>query len=75
MTQDFRGGFHTVEAGQAYVHQYHVGPVLLYKLHSVSTRFGFPHHAKVIRAAEDRLNTVAHDLVIIHEEDVVGHIG
>ena len=43
---------------------------MLDELHGVRCRFGFAHHAKFVAAAQDGLDAVAHDLVIIHEEDV-----
>ena len=50
------------------------GLVRFHELHGVGARFGFSHHAKFFSAAENGLDAIAHDLVIIHEEDVKGHI-
>ena len=55
MAEDFGGGFNAVETGQPDIHQHHIGPVFLDERHGVGARFGFSDHAKIIRAAKDRL--------------------
>ena len=74
--QDLLRGFHSIEAGQADVHQHHVGPVALGELHGVGPVFGLSHHAKFARPRlKDGFDAIAHDLMIIHEKDVERHNG
>ena len=42
-------------------------------LHGVGAVFGLAHHVKFFAAAQDGLDAIAHDLVIIHEQDVKWH--
>ena len=48
---------------------------LLDELHGVRAVLGLAHHAKFVRPVQDGLDAIAHDLVIIHEQDVEWHSG
>ena len=75
VAQDLRRGLDAVQTGQADVHQHQVGPKPLARTGPRRARFGFADHAKFVAAAQDGLDAIAHDLVIIHEQDVEGHNG
>ncbi len=73
--QDFLRGFDAVQSRQADIHQHQMRAKALGELHRVGAVLRFADDAKFVAAAQDRLNAVAHDLMIIHEEDVERHNG
>ncbi len=49
------------------------GAFLAANLDGVGAAFGFGHHLEVIAVAQDGLDAVAHDLVIVDEQNLKWH--
>ena len=47
----------------------------LHELQGVGAVLGFAHHAKFGIALQNGFDAIAHDLVVIHQQDVDRHIG
>src|SRR5438105_4686259 len=73
MPEDLSRSFHSVQPRQTDVHQNDLRAALPDELNGVRTILGLADHAKFAGAVQDGLDAIAHDLVIIHEEDVEWH--
>jgi hypothetical protein len=74
MAQNLRRGFDTVQARQPDVHQHHSGAEALHELHSIGARLGLAYYSELPASAENGLDAVPHDLVILYEEYIEWHI-
>ncbi len=68
------GGLDAVQTGQADVHQNDVRPFLAAYLHGFGAGFRFTAHRELIAVAQDGLDAIAHDFVIVHQEHLKRHV-
>ena len=71
MAEDLGGGFDAVEAGEVDVHQDEMGLEGGGESDGVEAGAGFADDAEVAALAEDGFEAIAHDFVVVDEEDVM----
>ena len=70
---DFERDVDSVQTGQPDVHQNDVGALLLANLHRFGPALGFANHLELFAVAENSLDSISHDLVIVYEKDLKRH--
>jgi len=73
MPKNFGRRLDTIQAGQSNIHQYDSGAHPASHLHRIRTRFRLSDHRKLFAVFEDGLYAIAHDLVIVNQQNVESH--